>query len=88
MMADDAPRKPRASLLDTVKAVAASFFGVRGGKAHERDMSHLNPHRRDRRGHRTGRRVRRRAVDGGQDGRRMSRRSHENKISQVREIQP
>jgi hypothetical protein len=43
MMADDAPRKPRASLLDTVKAVAASFFGVRGGKAHERDMSHLNP---------------------------------------------
>jgi hypothetical protein len=34
---------PRATLLDTVKAVAASFFGVRGRGAHERDMSTLNP---------------------------------------------
>jgi len=36
-----APR--RATLLDTVKAVAAAFFGVRGRGAHERDMSTLNP---------------------------------------------
>ena len=34
---------PRATLLATVKAVAASFFGVRGRGAHERDMSTLNP---------------------------------------------
>lgn len=34
---------PRATLLDTVKAVAASFFGVRGRGAHERDLSTLNP---------------------------------------------
>lgn len=34
-------RKPR--LLDTVKAVGASFFGVRGSRAHEHDMSSLNP---------------------------------------------
>lgn len=33
----------RASLLDTVKAVSASFFGVRGSRNHERDMSTLNP---------------------------------------------
>jgi hypothetical protein len=33
----------RATLLETVKAVAASFFGVRGGRAHERDMSRLDP---------------------------------------------
>lgn len=33
----------KASLLDTVKAVGASFFGVRGGRAHDRDMSSLNP---------------------------------------------
>jgi hypothetical protein len=26
-----------------VKAVAASFFGVRGGRAHRQDMSRLNP---------------------------------------------
>jgi hypothetical protein len=36
-----APRK--ATLFDTVKAVGASFFGVRGRRAHERDMSSLNP---------------------------------------------
>ena len=40
MMAQDSGR---ATLLETVKAVAASFFGVRGGRAHERDMSRLNP---------------------------------------------
>lgn len=34
-------RKP--SMLDTFKAVAASFFGVRGRGAHERDLSKLNP---------------------------------------------
>jgi hypothetical protein len=33
----------KASLLDTVKAVGASFFGVRGSRAHEHDMSNLNP---------------------------------------------
>ncbi len=32
-----------ASLLDTVKAVGASFFGVRGRRAHERDVAKLNP---------------------------------------------
>ena len=31
------------SILDTFKAVAASFFGVRGGKAHDADVSKLNP---------------------------------------------
>lgn len=35
------PRK--ATLGDTVKAVGASFFGVRARSAHERDMSSLNP---------------------------------------------
>jgi hypothetical protein len=40
-----APPEPvrKATLLDTVKAVASSFFGVRGRRAHERDMSSLNP---------------------------------------------
>jgi hypothetical protein len=42
MMAEE-PVRGRATLLDTVKAVASSFFGVRGGKAHERDLSTLNP---------------------------------------------
>ena len=40
MMTQD-PR--RASLGETVKAVAASFFGVRGRRAHGQDMSRLNP---------------------------------------------
>ena len=39
----DRPDRRKASLLDTVKAVGASFFGVRGGKAHERDIANLNP---------------------------------------------
>ena len=33
----------KASLIETVRAVAASFFGVRGSRAHEQDMSRLNP---------------------------------------------
>jgi hypothetical protein len=33
----------RASLLQTVKAVGASFFGVRASRDHERDMASLNP---------------------------------------------
>ena len=33
----------KASLLDTIKAVASSFFGVRGRKAHEEDVGKLNP---------------------------------------------
>jgi hypothetical protein len=33
----------KAGLLDTVKAVGASFFGVRGRLAHERDAARLNP---------------------------------------------
>lgn len=39
----DRPERRKASLLDTVKAVGAAFFGVRGGKAHERDIANLNP---------------------------------------------
>jgi hypothetical protein len=38
-----APSRPQASIADTVKAVAASFFGVRGRRAHERDLASLNP---------------------------------------------
>ncbi|HYF59426.1 MAG TPA: DUF2970 domain-containing protein [Burkholderiaceae bacterium] len=34
---------PKAGIVATVAAVAASFFGVRGRGAHERDMSTLNP---------------------------------------------
>ena len=32
-----------AGVLDTVKAVGASFFGVRGRRAHEKDAARLNP---------------------------------------------
>ena len=35
--------RPQASVMETVKAVAASFFGVRGRNAHERDVARLNP---------------------------------------------
>lgn len=35
--------EPRAGLLDTVKAVAASFFGVRSRHRHEQDMARLDP---------------------------------------------
>jgi Protein of unknown function (DUF2970) len=37
------PTERKASLIDTVKAVGASFFGVRGRKAHEADVAKLNP---------------------------------------------
>lgn len=33
----------KGSFLGTIKAVAWSFFGVRGGRAHQRDVSKLNP---------------------------------------------
>jgi cytochrome c oxidase assembly protein subunit 11 len=33
----------RASLAETFKAIGAAFFGVRSGKAHDSDMSRLNP---------------------------------------------
>lgn len=33
----------KAGFLDTIKAVGASFFGVRGRRAHERDVSRLDP---------------------------------------------
>ena len=34
---------PNPGLIKTVMAVAASFFGVRGSKAHEADMAQLRP---------------------------------------------
>ncbi|RPH59401.1 MAG: DUF2970 domain-containing protein [Burkholderiales bacterium] len=33
----------KAGFLETMKAVGASFFGVRGRGAHERDLARLNP---------------------------------------------
>jgi len=33
----------RASLLQTIKAVGASFFGVRASRDHERDVSSMSP---------------------------------------------
>lgn len=36
-------RVARAGILDTVKAVAASFFGVRSRRRHEQDMARLDP---------------------------------------------
>ncbi|CAN5862656.1 DUF2970 domain-containing protein [soil metagenome] len=39
-----APAQPRkASLLDTVKAVGWSFFGVRKNSAYQEDLAKLNP---------------------------------------------
>ncbi len=32
-----------ASFVDTLKAVASSFFGVRAGRAHRQDMARLKP---------------------------------------------
>ena len=43
MRAPPSQPSPRASVLETTKAVAASFFGVRGRRAHEQDMARLNP---------------------------------------------
>jgi hypothetical protein len=40
---EPAPMERQASLFQTVKAVASSFFGVRGRRAHEQDMAKLNP---------------------------------------------
>jgi hypothetical protein len=37
------PAPSRAGLLETVRAVAASFFGVRSARAHDSDMKRLNP---------------------------------------------
>ena len=36
-------RQETLGLLDTVKAVGASFFGVRARRSHERDAARLNP---------------------------------------------
>lgn len=33
----------RAGLIDTIKAVGASFFGVRSRSRHEQDMKRLDP---------------------------------------------
>lgn len=40
---DTPPLERRATFAQTVKAVAWSFFGVRGSEAHQRDMARLNP---------------------------------------------
>ncbi len=33
----------KASFVQTIKAVGASFFGVRGSRDHQSDVSNLNP---------------------------------------------
>jgi hypothetical protein len=38
----DATRR-RLSLIDTVRAIGAAFFGVRGSREHQRDIEQLNP---------------------------------------------
>ena len=43
MAPPDRPIDRRASFIDTLKAVASSFFGVRGRRAHEQDVAKLNP---------------------------------------------
>ena len=43
MVPADRDGTPTLGLLGTVKAVGASFFGVRGRKAQERDFARLNP---------------------------------------------
>ena len=43
MAGPDTPAPARTGLLGTVKAVGASFFGVRGRGAHERDFARLDP---------------------------------------------
>lgn len=40
---EDRPTRRKASLLDTAKAVGASFFGVRSRRAHQEDVEKLNP---------------------------------------------
>jgi Protein of unknown function (DUF2970) len=39
----EASERGKASFFQTVRAVASSFFGVRGSKAHENDLAKLNP---------------------------------------------
>lgn len=36
-------QRPPASFAQTLKAVGASFFGVRGSRAHQADLRSLNP---------------------------------------------
>jgi Protein of unknown function (DUF2970) len=43
MTTPKSPESSKAGLLQTVKAVAAAFFGVRARKAHESDLAKLNP---------------------------------------------
>lgn len=43
MDAGQAVAQRKAGFLDTIKAVGWSFFGVRGRKAHERDLARLDP---------------------------------------------
>lgn len=43
MAAPDDSQFTRLSMLATFKAVGASFFGVRGRSAHERDFARLDP---------------------------------------------
>ena len=38
-----AQRRERATFAQTLRAVAASFFGVRASRAHEQDARRLNP---------------------------------------------
>ena len=37
------PATRKAGIVDTFQAVGASFFGVRGRRSHERDLSGLDP---------------------------------------------
>ncbi len=37
------PSRPRGSVLDTVKAVAWSFIGIRKNSAYQQDLGKLNP---------------------------------------------
>ena len=43
MNGGDSPRGSRASFVETLRAVGASFFGVRGRAAHTSDARRLNP---------------------------------------------
>ncbi len=43
MKEDGETTRRHAGFLETLKAVASSFFGVRGGRAHRQDISRLNP---------------------------------------------
>lgn len=43
MSGGDSPPESKASLVETMRAVGASFFGVRGRAAHASDARRLNP---------------------------------------------